>query len=215
MLPSFMSLGGWMIWVIMATSAVAVAVFLDRLLQYHREQINSGEFLNGVRNVLKRENVVEALAICDATPGPVARLVKVAILNRERGRNAVKEALENAAAWEVPRLEQKLNLLATIAQIAPLMGLLGTVLAYMTIFRGLEDAGLNAHVTQLSGGVWKALICTAAGLAVAIPSYAGYNYLVGRINAMVLDMEQVSTEILNIVTPLPGGESLPAAAIPK
>jgi len=204
-----------MIWVIMATSAVAVAVFLDRLLQYHREQINSGEFLNGVRNVLKRENVVEALAICDATPGPVARLVKVAILNRERGRNAVKEALENAAAWEVPRLEQKLNLLATIAQIAPLMGLLGTVLAYMTIFRGLEDAGLNAHVTQLSGGVWKALICTAAGLAVAIPSYAGYNYLVGRINAMVLDMEQVSTEILNIVTPLPGGESLPAAAIPK
>jgi biopolymer transport protein ExbB len=210
-----MSLGGWMIWVIMATSAVAVAVFLDRLLQYHREQINSGEFLNGVRNVLKRENVVEALAICDATPGPVARLVKVAILNRERGRNAVKEALENAAAWEVPRLEQKLNLLATIAQIAPLMGLLGTVLAYMTIFRGLEDAGLNAHVTQLSGGVWKALICTAAGLAVAIPSYAGYNYLVGRINAMVLDMEQVSTEILNIVTPLPGGESLPAAAIPK
>jgi len=215
MLPSFMSLGGWMIWVIMATSAVAVAVFLDRLLQYHREQINSGEFLNGVRNVLKRENVVEALAICDATPGPVARLVKVAILNRERGRNAVKEALENAGAWEVPRLEQKLNLLATIAQIAPLMGLLGTVLGYMKIFRRLEDAGLNAHVSQLSEGVWQALICAAAGLAVAIPSYAGYNYLVGRINAMVLDMEQVSTEILNIVTPLPGGETPPPPAIPK
>jgi biopolymer transport protein ExbB len=204
-----------MIWVIMATSAVAVAVFLERLLQYHREQINSGEFLNGVRNVLKRENVVEALAICDATPGPVARLVKVAILNRERGRNAVKEALENAGAWEVPRLEQKLNLLATVAQIAPLMGLLGTVLGYMKIFRRLEDAGLNAHVSQLSEGVWQALICAAAGLAVAIPSYAGHNYLVGRINAMVLDMEQVSTEILNIVTPLPGGETPPPAAIPK
>jgi biopolymer transport protein ExbB len=204
-----------MIWVIMATSAVAVTVFLDRLLQYHREQINSGEFLNGVRNVLKRENVVEALAICDATPGPVARLVKVAILNRDRGRQAVREALENAGAWEVPRLEEKLNLLATIAQIAPLMGLLGTVLGFMKMFRRLEDAGLSAHASQLSGGIWQALICTAAGIAVAIPSYAGYNYLVTRINAIVLDMEQISTEILNIVTPAPGGEPPPATATPK
>jgi biopolymer transport protein ExbB len=204
-----------MIWVIMATSAVAVTVFLDRLLQYHREQINSGEFLNGVRNVLKRENVVEALAICDATPGPVARLVKVAILNRDRGRQGVREALENAGAWEVPRLEQKLNLLATIAQIAPLMGLLGTVLGFMKMFRRLEDAGLSAHASQLSGGIWQALICTAAGIAVAIPSYAGYNYLVSRINAIVLDMEQISTEILNIVTPAPGGEPPPAPATPK
>ena len=203
-----------MIWAIMAASAVAVAVFLERLLQYHREQINSGEFLNGVRNVLKRDNVLEALAICDATPGPVARLVKVAILNRERGRQAVQEALENAGAWEVPRLEQRLNLLATIAQIAPLMGLLGTVLGFIEMFRNLQDAGLNAHVSQLSGGIWKALYCTAAGLAVAIPSYAGYNYLVSRINVIVLDLEQASSEILNIVTPAQGGEPA-AGTVPK
>jgi len=195
-----------MIWVIMATSAVAMAVFLERLLQYHREQINSSEFLNGVRNVLKRDNVVEAVAICDATPGPAARLVKVAILNRERGREAVREALEDAGSWEVPRLEQKLNLLATIAQIAPLMGLLGTVLGFMHVFQKIQDAGLNAPVSQLTQGVWQALICTAAGLAVAIPSYAGYNYLVGRVNAIVLDMEQVSGEILNIVASPPPGE---------
>jgi len=203
---SFLAEGGLMIWVIMATSAVAMAVFLERLLQYHREQINSREFLNGVRNVLKRDNVVEAVAICDATPGPAARLVKVAILNRERGREAVREALEDAGSWEVPRLEQKLNLLATIAQIAPLMGLLGTVLGFMHVFQKIQDAGLNAPVSQLTQGVWQALICTAAGLAVAIPSYAGYNYLVGRVNAIVLDMEQVSGEILNIVASPPPGE---------
>ncbi|MGD1084711.1 MAG: MotA/TolQ/ExbB proton channel family protein [Verrucomicrobiota bacterium] len=207
---SFLAEGGLMIWVILATSAVAMAVFLERLLQYHREQINSTEFLNGVRNVLKRENVVEAVAICDATPGPVARLVKVAILNRERGREAVREALEDAGSFEVPRLEQKLNLLATIAQIAPLMGLLGTVLGFMNAFQGVQDAGLNAPLSQLAPGAIKALICTAAGLAVAIPSYAGYNYLVGRVNAIVLDMEQVSGEILNIVTSPPAGEPLPA-----
>jgi len=202
-MPSFLAQGGLMIWVIVATSAVALAVFLERLLQFHRDQIDSTQFLNGVRNVLKRDNIVEALAICDATPGPVPRLVKIAILNRERGREAVREALEDAGSWEVPRLEEKLNLLATIAQIAPLLGLLGTVLGFMTVFHAVQDAGLNAHVGLLAQGIWQALICTAAGLAVSIPSYAGYNYLVGRVNSIVLDMEQISSEILNIVSAPP------------
>jgi biopolymer transport protein ExbB len=202
-MPYFLAEGGLMIWVIVATSGVALAVFLERLLQFHRDQIDSTQFLNGVRNVLKRDNIVEALAICDATPGPVPRLVKTAILNRERGREAVREALEDAGSWEVPRLEEKLNLLATIAQIAPLLGLLGTVLGFMTVFRAVQDAGLNAHVGLLAQGIWQALICTAAGLAVSIPSYAGYNYLVGRVNTIVLDMEQISSEILNIVSAPP------------
>jgi biopolymer transport protein ExbB len=202
-MPHTLAEGGWMIWVIVATSAVALAVFFERLLQYHRDQINSTEFLNGVRNILKRDNIVEALAICDATPGPVPRLVKTAILNRERGREAVREALEDAGAWEVPRLEEKLNLLATIAQIAPLLGLLGTVLGFVTVFRAVQNEGLNAHIGDLATGIWQALNCTAAGLAVSIPSYAGYNYLVGRVNTIVLDMEQVSTEILNIVSTQP------------
>jgi biopolymer transport protein ExbB len=133
----------------------------------------------------------------------VPRLVKIAILNRERGREAVREALEDAGSWEVPRLEEKLNLLATIAQIAPLLGLLGTVLGFMTVFHAVQDAGLNAHVGLLAQGIWQALICTAAGLAVSIPSYAGYNYLVGRVNSIVLDMEQISSEILNIVSAPP------------
>lgn len=192
-----------MIWVILFASAVAVAVFIERVLHYHRAQINSMEFLNGVRNVLKRENLVEALSICDATPGPVARLVKVAILNRDRGRDGVREALEEAGLVEVPPLEEKLNLLATIAQIAPLLGLLGTALGFIRVFSQLEGQGTLATVQQFSGGVWEALICTAAGLAVAIPCYAGYNYLVSRVNAIVLDMEKAATEIVNIVTELP------------
>src|SRR5438093_3988157 len=123
--------GGPMAWLLLLMSAVVLVVFIERLLHYHRAQINSTEFLNGVRNVLKRENVVEALSICDATPGPVARLVKIAILSRERGRDGVREALEEAGLLEVPALEEKLNLLATIAQIAPLVGLLGTALGFI------------------------------------------------------------------------------------
>ena len=200
MLRHFFTDAGPMIWIILATSAVGIALFVERLLHYHRAQINATEFLSGVRNVLKRDNVVEALAICDATPGPVARLVKMAILNREKSRETVREMLEDAGNIEVPRLEEKLNLIATIAQITPLMGLLGTVLGLMSAFRVIQNAGLQAHVGQLSHGVWTALICSAAGLAVAIPAYASYNYLVTRVNSIVLDMEQASTDILNILT---------------
>ena len=200
MLPTFLKLGGPMIWVILFVSAVAITVFIERVLHYHGAQINSMEFLNGVRNVLKRDNVVEAISICDATPGPVARLVKVAILNREKGREGVREALEEAGLVEVPPLEEKLNLLATIAQIAPLLGLLGTALGFIRVFSRLQAQGTMASVQQLSGGIWEALICTAAGLAVAVPCYAAYNYLVSRVNAIVLDMEKAATEIVNIVT---------------
>src|SRR5579859_6388525 len=192
--------GGTVLYLILLVSAVAVVVFIERFLHCHRAQINSTEFLNGVRTVLKRDNVVEALSICDATPGPVARLVKTAILNRDHGRERVREALEEAGLAEVPRLEEKLNLLATIAQLAPLLGLLGTVLGFIDAFGQLETNGLHAQVGQLSAGVWKALICAAAGLAVAIPAHAGYNYLVSRVNSIVLDMERAATEIVNIVT---------------
>src|SRR5438132_8487332 len=130
-LPALLANGGLVLLLILATSAVAVVVFIERFLHCHRAQINSMEFLNGVRTVLKRDNVVEALSICDATPGPVARLVKTAILNRDHGRERVREALEEAGLAEVPRLEEKLNLHATIAQIARLLGLLGTVLGFI------------------------------------------------------------------------------------
>lgn len=199
MLPKLLTLGGPMAWILVFASSVALAVFLERMLHYHRAQINSNEFLNGVRNVLKRENAVEALSICDATPGPVARLVKAAVLNRDRGRDGVREALEEAGMQEVPKLEEKLNVIATIAQIAPLMGLLGTALGFIEVFETMEREGQYAHASLLAGGVWKALIATALGLAVAIPSYMGYNYLVSRVNQIVLDMERASNEIVNLV----------------
>jgi biopolymer transport protein ExbB len=207
MLPKLLAHGGPMMWLLLAASAVAVSVFVERLLHYHRAQINSMEFLNGVRTVLKRDNLVEAISICDATPGPVARLVKTAVLNHEKGREQVREALEEAGLLEVPRLEHKLNVLATIAQIAPLMGLLGTVLGFIHVFYAIDSQGFNAPPAALARGIWEALVCTASGLAVAIPSYVGYNYLVSRVNSIVLDMEKASNEILNTVEGLGSSRS--------
>ena len=199
--------GGPIIWLILIAAAIALVVFIERVLFCHRSQINSAEFLNGVRNVLKRDNVIEAISICDATPGPVARLFKIAILNRDHGRDRVREAMEEAGLTEVPQLEERLNLLATIAQIAPLLGLLGTIIGFIRIFSKLQAEGLYAHISTLSGGIWEALICAAAGIAVAIPVHAGYNYLVSRINKIVLDMERSAGEIVNIVTENSGPKS--------
>ena len=207
MLPLLLTNGGPIIWLILIAAAIALVVFIERVLFCHRSQINSGEFLNGVRNVLKRGNVIEAISICDATPGPVARIVKTAILNRDHGRERVREAVEEAGLTEVPRLEEKLNLLATIAQTAPLLGLLGTIIGFIRVFMRLQSDGLYAHVNTLSGGIWEALICAAAGIAVAIPVHAGYNYLVSRINKIVLDMERAAGEIVNIVTENNGPKS--------
>jgi len=201
-MPTLLASGGPVIWLILIAAAIAIAVFIERALHCHRAQINSTEFLNGVRNVLKRDNVVEAISICDATPGPVARLVKTAILNRDGGHDRVREAVEEAGLIEVPQLEERLNLLATIAQITPLLGLLGTILGLMDAFKQLQADGLYAHISgehSLADGIWRALICAAAGIAVAIPVHAGYNYLVSRVNKIVLDMERASGEIVNIV----------------
>jgi biopolymer transport protein ExbB len=207
-MPTLLTHGGPVIWLILLAAAIALATFIERVLYCHRSQINSAEFLNGVRTVLKRDNVVEAISICDATPGPVARIVKTAILNRDRGRDRVREAVEEAGLVEVPRLEEKLNLLATIAQIAPLLGLLGTIIGLMEVFSQMQEAGLYANFGQLSHGIWQALICAAAGIAVAIPVHAGYNYLVSRINKIVLDMERAAAEIVNIVTENGNGHSI-------
>ena len=204
-MPSLLANGGPMLWVIILTGAVGIVVFIERFLHCHRAQINSVEFLNGVRTVLRRDNVVEAVSICDATPGPVARLVKTAVLNRDLGRERVRESIEAAGLTEVPRLEENLNLLATITQLAPLLGLLGTVLGLIHVFLKMKSDGLNANVLTLSGGVEEALICAAAGMAVAIPMHAAYNYLVNRVNSIVLDMERAATEIVNIVTESNGG----------
>src|SRR5208282_3195189 len=149
-MPTLLANGGPVIWLILLAAAVAIVVFIERALYCHRSQINSTEFLNGVRTVLKRDNVVEAISICDATPSPVGRLVKAAILNRERGRERVREAVEEAGLTEVPLLEERLNLLATIAQITPLLGLLGTIIGFMDIFSQVQEAGLYANVEQLS-----------------------------------------------------------------
>lgn len=204
-MPVLMAKGGWVLWMILVTGAVGVAVFIERLLHYHRAQINSTEFLNGVRNVIKRDNIVEAVSICDATPGPVARMVKVAILHRESGKEGMREALDEAGLIEVPRLEEKLGALATIAQIAPLMGLFGAVVGFVKVFWQMQISGLPLQPTEFAAGMWQGLVCLGTGIAVAVPTYVAHNFLVSRLNEVLLDMEKSSTEIIRLLSERGGG----------
>ena len=191
--------GGPMVWVLLLVSAFGVTAFLERLLYYHRAQINASEFMAGVRTVLKNDNVVEAVAICDATPGPVARMAKLGILNREQTHDRLKELLDDHSRAEVPRLEKRLNMLGTIAQIAPLLGLLGTVLGFIQIFQGIWLKGNWVLANDLAGGIWQGLVCMALGLAIAIPCTIAFNYLVGRKDDIALDIEKSNAELLNIL----------------
>ncbi len=191
---------GLLFWLLVVLAGVAVSVIVERLLYYHRVQIDSSQFLAGVRNVLKRDNVIEAISICDATPGPVSRLVKAAILSRDAGRERIEESIKEVGMVEVPRLEAHLTVLATLAQVAPLIGLLGTLAGIGGTFRQLQTGSGFATPVDLFAGVWQALYSAGLGIAIAVVSYAAYNYLVSRVKAVVLDMERASSEALKMVT---------------
>jgi biopolymer transport protein ExbB len=191
-----MNAGGVVMWAILACSLAAVYIMLDRWLHYHRAQIDVPEFLQGLFNILRRPNVVEAIAICDETPGPVAHVMRAAILHGDRDEAGVRRAIEEASLSELPRLEKRLKALATIAHITPLLGLLGTVLGMIGAFQAIQDTGAFVSTSDLAKHVWKALLTTAAGLTVAIPCYAFYNFLVGRVESLALDMEKAASEMI-------------------
>ena len=188
--------GGWLMWIIAGSSIFAGLAFLERLFHLHRAQIASQDFLDGIYNVLRSGNVPEAITLCEDTPGPVANVVRAAILRSEDDVEDISRAVRHAGMLEIPRLEKNLVTLATIAKLAPMAGLMGTVLGMISTFQQLHMAGPMAHAGDLSLGLWQALLTTAGGLAVAIPCYAGYNFLVSRVEALVMDMEYASSEIL-------------------
>jgi biopolymer transport protein ExbB len=207
-MPNFMSQGGLLMWLIAFLGLIALVTFLEKFFHFHRAQINAGDFVSGIRNALQRGNVIEAIALCDETPGPVAQVVKAGISNCDRSREDIREAIENSARTEIARLERRLVVIATVAQIAPLIGFLGTVLGMIQMFKVIQEAQLPSP-GQLAGGVWQALYTTAGGLVIAVPAYIAYNYLVSRVQNLVLDMERAGNEIINFLTRPAPSESEP------
>lgn len=192
----WMDRGGPAMWILAVISILALTIFLKRLFDLHRAQIKTSDFLSGIFTVIGRGNAVEAVSLCEETPGPVAQIVRAAILERKNGRERLQQVMGEVGLAEIPRLEKNLIMLLTLAQLAPMCGLLGTVLGMMKLFAAIEARAPLVHAGDLGAGMWQALICTAAGLVVAIPTYAGYNLLVGRVESILLDMERAFAEVL-------------------
>jgi biopolymer transport protein ExbB len=190
----FLRAGGPMLWLIVFFGIVGIYVFLEKFFQLRRNQVNVKELVTGLVNVLKRDAMIEAITLCDTTPGPVAKLLNAAIHAYQNDDN-IKPAIEDTAKIELNRLESRLNILSTIANIAPLLGLLGTVIGMYDTFNGIS-ASNGMSLAALSGGVKEALITTAAGLCVAVPAHLAYNYLLTQVQSLCADMEKASSEIL-------------------
>ena len=195
--------GGPIVYLIIFCSFVAVAVLVEKLLYLYQERIDSRKFMEAITNTLKKNKIMQAIELCNETPGALARILKTGILKHDRPRQEIKEAIEDAGLHEIPKLEKNLSALATIAHICPLLGLLGTVTGMVKAFQVIQEkATALAPVSpgDLAGGIWEALITTAVGLTVAIPTFVAYNYLVSRVNSLVLDIERSATELVNLLT---------------
>src|SRR3989442_10807493 len=156
-------------WPILACSIVAIAVFAERLFYFHRATIHVGEFLKGLSNLIQRRNFAEALHESAGTPGPVARVIHSAIIRHDAPRAELRDIVQEAGQLEVPKLERFLGVLATIAFLAPLLGLLGTVAGMIDAFSTIASSGGYATVTELSSGVDKSLLSTVAAIVLPCP----------------------------------------------
>jgi biopolymer transport protein ExbB len=191
---------GPLLWIIAAIGGVAVAVFLERMLHLRRAAISHRDFLQGVCNVLDRGNPDEALQICEEAPGPVPALIRAAILHRHEARHVLAEAIGNVGRAEIARMERRIAVIATIGQIAPLLGLIGTIFGMITTVMVLRDQQPLIYSVHITDGLLRALITAAAGLIVAVPCYLMHNLLLVQIDRLVLDMEAVETEITAYLT---------------
>jgi len=201
--------GGPVTWIILASGLVAAGVFMERVLHLHRARIKSEDFLRGIVNNLRHGNVTEAAAICDETPGPVASVVRTAIQYRSAERETLRTAVENVGRAEISRMERRLVVLASVAQVAPIFGLLGTVLGMIRAVLAIRQQAPLVEASAITDGLLAALVATAAGLAVAAPCYVAFNFLVGRVEKIVLDMERAAAEIIGFLN---GSRSVEAPA---
>ncbi|WP_376690996.1 MotA/TolQ/ExbB proton channel family protein [Wenzhouxiangella sp. EGI_FJ10409] len=190
--------GGWLMVPILACSIIAAAIIIERFVNLRRKRVLPAGILERVRQwaaqrELDRQHIEQL-----QRSSPLGRVLAAALVNRRREREVIKDSVEDTGRHVVHELERFLNTLGTIAGITPLLGLLGTVIGMIEVFSAIMIHGVG-DPNQLAGGISQALITTAAGLTVAIPSYFFYRYFRGLVRAYVVEMEQQSMELLHTI----------------
>ncbi|MCX7775596.1 MAG: MotA/TolQ/ExbB proton channel family protein [Rectinemataceae bacterium] len=195
----FISKGGPVLWVIIALSVAAVAIIIERLLYLRRISIDEEKLFLRIKNSLMEGHYSEALSICDQNISPFSTLLKVGIENRHQPEYLQRELLKDAATLEATRLERGLTALGTISNIAPLLGLLGTVTGTMRAFGVLGRFGAVSDPAALASGVSEALITTVGGLVVAVPVIMFYNYFTSRVNIILTRLETQVNSLVSLI----------------
>lgn len=191
--------GGIIMYFILASSIVAVAIAIEKFIVLKKAKVNVPAFLIKLRSLIKKKDLEGAISYCMQERTPVSNIVKKGLKKIRFGHQRVVEAIESAGRQEISKLEKGLSILASIAGIAPLLGFLGTVTGMIGAFMKIQELQGSANPADLAGGIWEALITTAFGLIVGIPALALYNYFVSKINKMVVDMERISTDLIDML----------------
>ncbi len=198
---SLIKSGGPIMIPIILCSLFALGIVIEKLLYFAFIKTNVPKLKREVFERLKNNNIKEAVELCEKNKSPVAQILKAGIFKYSSSKEEIKENMEDASLYEIPKLENRLAALSTIAHITPLLGLLGTVTGMTASFHTIQvrAASMNPVTPgDLAGGIGEALLTTVAGLIVAIPTFVAYNYFVSRINGFVLEMERGATELLTL-----------------
>jgi biopolymer transport protein ExbB len=191
--------GGIIMWFILLSSVIGLAVVIDRFIVLRRAKINVPAFMVRIRGFIKKKDISGAISYCMQEKSPVANIVRKGLKKYKYGHDRVKDAIENAGSQEISKLEKGLPVLASVAGIAPLLGFLGTVTGMISAFMIIQDLAGAANPSDLAGGIWEALITTAFGLIVGIPALALYNYFLSSVKKLVGEMETVANDVIDVI----------------
>lgn len=198
--------GGWLMLPLILCSVIAAAIIIERLWTLRRKTVLPDDLTERVWAWAHNRQLDDSHLRALAESSPLGRVLAAGLANRYRSREIMKEAIEDTGRHVVHELERYLNSLGTIAAVTPLLGLLGTVIGMVKVFAAITTHGVG-NPGVLAGGISEALITTAAGLSVAIPALIGYRYLRGRVDELVVQMEQEATRLVESIhrdEPLPG-----------
>ncbi|MEN9838823.1 MAG: hypothetical protein RL177_302 [Bacteroidota bacterium] len=199
MLFSILVEGGWLMIPITLLSFVAIYVIAERWRSLNAMQVDEKRFLTMVEDLLRQGNTNAAVQYCDEMDKPMSRIMKQGIIRLGRPLIDVEEAIKNAGRKETYLMEKRMDWLATIAGVAPLLGFLGTVTGMIDAFMQIQGLQGNVNPSVLAGGIWEALITTAWGLMVGIVAFGAYNYLLAKINRLVFQLEMASTDFVELL----------------
>jgi biopolymer transport protein ExbB len=190
--------GGWLMLPILLCSVIALAIVGERFWSLQQKRINPATLVSQVWQWYKSDNLTDQNIEALANTSPLGRVLAAGLVNRHHPREIMKESIEDTGRQVVVELERYLNTLGTIASITPLLGLLGTVIGMIKVFAAITSHGVG-NPAVLAGGISEALITTAAGLSVAIPSLIFYRYFRGKVDELVIKMEEEALKIVDVM----------------